>query len=199
MNRRLFCTALATLPLSSCLIFGEKPWKVGVCDWNIKTLGMPAGFKVARELGLDGIQLSYTPRHEVFDLRDAKAQELYLAESEKHQIEIASMAMGVFNQKPFSTDPDSFLWADECLEIMRGLNQKIVLFAFFGKGDIKDRPDLQRNVIDRLRKLAPKAEKYGMTIGLETWLSKEEHMHILDSVGSNSIKVYYDTANMLRK
>ena len=56
-----------------------------------------------------------------------------------------------------------------------------------------------RKVIDRLKKLAPKAEKYGLTIGLETWLNKEEHMYILDSVGSNSVKVYYDTANMLRK
>ena len=160
---------------------------------------MPAGFKVARELGLDGIQLSYVPRHEIYDLREKNTQQVYLLESEKYDIEIASMAMGIFNQKPFATDLDSLQWADECLDILHSLNQKIVLFAFFGKGNIKGQAKLQQNVISRLKELAPKAEKFGLTIGLETTLNKEEHMNILDSVGSNSVKVYYDTANMDRQ
>ncbi|MCM8532736.1 MAG: sugar phosphate isomerase/epimerase [Lentisphaeraceae bacterium] len=196
MNRRLFCSSLATLPFTSCMTSEPKSFKVGVCDWNIRATGVPDAFVKAKEIGLDGIQLSYVPRHKDYDLRQKSVQQMYLKQAKKNNIEIASMAMGIFNKKPFSTDEDSAVWADECLDIMLGMNQKLVLFAFFGKGDIKGNPELQKKVISRLKALMPKAEKHGLTIGLETWLNQEEHMHILDAVGSDSVKVYYDTANM---
>lgn len=196
MNRRLFCSGLATLPFASCMTSEPKDFKIGVCDWNIRSMGVPEAFSKTKEIGLDGIQLSYVPRHQDYDLRQKSVQQMYLQQAKKNNIEIASMAMGIFNKRPFSTDEDSAIWADECLDIMLGMNQKLVLFAFFGKGDIKGKPELQKKVISRLKALMPKAEKHGLTIGLETWLNQEEHMRILDAVGSESVKVYYDTANM---
>ncbi|MCM8536611.1 MAG: sugar phosphate isomerase/epimerase [Lentisphaeraceae bacterium] len=196
VNRRLFCSGLATLPFASCMTSEPKDFKIGVCDWNIRSMGVPEAFSKTKEIGLDGIQLSYVPRHQDYDLRQKSVQQMYLQQAKKNNIEIASMAMGIFNKRPFSTDEDSAIWADECLDIMLGMNQKLVLFAFFGKGDIKGKPELQKKVISRLKALMPKAEKHGLTIGLETWLNQEEHMRILDAVGSESVKVYYDTANM---
>jgi L-ribulose-5-phosphate 3-epimerase len=71
-----------------------------------------------------------------------------------------------------------------------------VLLAFFGRGDIKGRPERQQEVIRRLKKVAPKAEEAGVVLGLETWLSADEHQRVLDAVGSPAVQVYYDTANM---
>lgn len=173
-------------------------FKIGVCDWNIKAKGLIHSFEVAKELGIDGVQVSYEPRHPQVDLRKTDTQKAFLQASRQNNVEIASMAMGIFNKHPFATHDQAPLWSDECLDIMKGMGQKLVLFAFFGKGDIKNKPDLQLKVIERLKELAPKAEKLGLTIGLETWLNHEEHMYILDAVGSNAIKVYYDTANMLK-
>ncbi len=34
-----------------------------------------------------------------------------------------------------------------------------------------------------------------MTLGVESWLSAEEHMAILDKVGSSAVQVYYDMGN----
>ena len=34
-----------------------------------------------------------------------------------------------------------------------------------------------------------------MTLAVESWLSAEEHMAILDRVGSPAVQVYYDVAN----
>jgi sugar phosphate isomerase/epimerase len=106
------------------------------------------------------------------------------------------MAMGIFNQRPFMTEPDAEKWVTQCLEFMPELKQKVVLMAFFGKGDMKDKPEMQKLAIERLKRLAPIAEKKGLTLGLETWLGMEDHMRILDAVGSNAVKVFYDTANM---
>jgi sugar phosphate isomerase/epimerase len=43
--------------------------------------------------------------------------------------------------------------------------------------------------------VAPKAEKAGVILGIESWLSAEEHMAIIDAVGSPNLQVYYDVAN----
>lgn len=201
MNRRKFITIAGMSSLYPCLqTMAEEEqthhYKIGICDWHIQSLGDPKAFQLASEFGLDGIQLTYQPLHEKNNLLDKDVRKLFLEESAKHKVEIASMAMGILNQQPFATDPNAEKWVAQCMEIMIELKQKVVLLAFFGNGDIKDKPELQKLVIERLKKLTPFAEKNGLTLGLETWLNKEEHMHILDSVGSESVKVYYDTANM---
>ena len=50
-------------------------------------------------------------------------------------------------------------------------------------------------MIRRLKEAAPKAEAAGVTLGIESWLSADEHLDILHRVGSPAVKVYYDVAN----
>ncbi|TQO39759.1 xylose isomerase-like TIM barrel protein, partial [Arenibacter algicola] len=49
--------------------------------------------------------------------------------------------------------------------------------------------------IRRLKKVSRKAEDNGIILGIESWLSAEEHMEIISAVGSPNVKVYYDVAN----
>ena len=37
-----------------------------------------------------------------------------------------------------------------------------------------------------------------MVLGIESWLSADDHLRILDAVGSPAVQVYYDVANMHR-
>jgi len=104
--------------------------------------------------------------------------------------------MGVLNHVPYSSSPEVEQWVEQCIETMQKMQQKIVLLAFFGHGDIKDKPELIQEVIRRLKKVAPQAERAGVVLGLETWLNADEHLRILDAVGSPAVQVYYDTANM---
>jgi len=80
--------------------------------------------------------------------------------------------------------------------VMAKMGQRIVLLAFFGNGDINGKPDLQDEVIRRLRKIAPKAEAAGVILGIESTLNVDDHLRILDGVGSPAVQVYYDVANM---
>ena len=50
-------------------------------------------------------------------------------------------------------------------------------------------------MVCRLKLFAPKAEKAGVILGIESWLSAEEHVAIIERVGSTSVQVYYDVAN----
>lgn len=203
MNRRKFLTIAGMSSLYPCLEAMAEPnsahqYKIGIVDWHINAKGDPKAFQIASEAGLDGIQLSYIPNSEKHDLMKKEVRQNFLDESAKHNVAINSMAMGIFNPMPFATTPDAEKWVSQCLDIMTELKQKVVLLAFFGKGDIKDKPELQKLTIERLKRLAPLAEKKGITLGLETWLNMEEHMKILDAVGSDAVKVFYDTANMTK-
>ena len=201
MDRRTFIslTSLTAASRSFGKTPGDRaPFKIGITDWGLKATCDPKAFQLAKECGLDGIQLSFVPEHKERDLTKREVLDGFIAEAKKHEIEVASMAMGVFNGRPFATTPKAEDWVSQCFEIMVTLKQKVVLLAFFGKGDLKNLPDQQKLVIERLKKLAPLAEKKGIQIGLETWLNKEEHMSIIDGVGSEAVKVYYDTANMTK-
>ena len=43
--------------------------------------------------------------------------------------------------------------------------------------------------------MAGRAEKRGVVLGIESWLSAPDHIRILDAVGSPYVQVYYDLAN----
>jgi L-ribulose-5-phosphate 3-epimerase len=175
---------------------GQRRFKIGACDWSIGRRGQPSALAVAEEIGLDGVQVSFGEPDGQFDLRKEGVRRQYQQAAKEHGVEIASLGMGVLNSVPYSSSPDAERWVGQCIEVLPKLDQKIVLLAFFSQGDIKDKPELQEEVIRRLKKVAPKAEKAGVIIGLETWLSADEHLRILDAVGSPSVQVYYDTANM---
>lgn len=150
----------------------------------------------ARELGLDGVQVSFGKPGGPSDLRQPAVRQQYQEAASRYGVEIASLAMGVLNDVPYSADPDAERWVEQCVDIMPTLGQKIVLLAFFGAGDIKDKPQAQQAVIQRLKGVAPRAEKAGVVLGLETWLNADEHLRILDAVASPAVQIYYDTANM---
>jgi sugar phosphate isomerase/epimerase len=82
---------------------------------------------------------------------------------------------------------------------MQALGVKVVLLAFFGKGDLVDDAAGVDEVVKRLKKVAPKAEKAGMVLGLESWLSAEATMRILERVGSPALQMYYDVANSTQR
>jgi sugar phosphate isomerase/epimerase len=75
------------------------------------------------------------------------------------------------------------------------MRQKIILLAFFGNGDLKNDAAGTDAVVGKLKNVAAKAEKAEVTLAVESWLSAEEHIAILDRVNSPAVQVYYDVAN----
>ena len=78
---------------------------------------------------------------------------------------------------------------------MAKMGQKVVLIAFFGKGDINGKPDLQAKVIEKFKRAAPLAEKAGVILGIESWMNAADHLRMIDAIGSPTVQVWYDVAN----
>ena len=177
----------------------QRAFKIGACDWSIGAMGRLTALRTAAKLGLDGAQVSFGKPGDGDDLRKEETRAQYAEACKKYGIEIASLGMGVLNNVPLATSDDAEKWVGECIEIMPKMNQKRVLLAFFAAGDVKDKPGAEKAVIERLKRLAPKAEKAGVTLGFESWLNAADHMRIIDAVGSPALKVYYDVCNMTDK
>jgi L-ribulose-5-phosphate 3-epimerase len=207
LSRRTFlrqtaCGAIAASSLSNLLSTdanakeSRTQYRIGACDWSIRERGNPKAFEVAKQIGLDGVEVSFGKPGDEFDLRKPAVREQYLAAAEKTGKQIASLAMGILNQVPYATDPDAEQWVADVVPVMAQLKVKVCLMAFFSNGDIQGDRAKQDQVIKRLRRVAPAAENAGVVLGIESWMDADEHLRIVEAVNSPAVRVYYDVANM---
>ena len=152
------------------------------------------------------MQVSFSTPGSDFDLRDKKVRQQYYKRVDKTGIRLASLGMGILNKMPLATNPEAIGWVGAAIDAMAAMEKeqpdkvtKICLLAFFGKGDINGKPELMDKVIAKLKTIAKKAEDNGVVFGIESLLSADDHLKIIDGVGSKAIQVYYDSANSLRK
>jgi sugar phosphate isomerase/epimerase len=177
----------------------KRGFKIGVCDWMTGKGGNPDVLRICAELGLDGAMVSFGAPGGQFDLRKPEARDAWAEASKKHGTVISSLGMGCLNDIPYKSDPRTEEWVSDAIDAAKAVGVKVILMAFFSKDDLKGDKAGTDEVIKRLKKIAPKAEKEGVILGVESWLSADEHLYILDGVGSPAVQVYYDVGNSTSK
>ncbi len=172
-------------------------FRIGACDWTIGKRANPESFAVAKNIGLDGVQVDFggDANSEELPLFDTELQQRCRAEAQKQEMRIASLAMGVLNNVAYKSDPRAERWVEKAVDVASAMRARIILLAFFGNGDLKKDKAGTDAVVEKLKKVAPKAEQARVTLGIESWLSADEHMDIINRVGSRAIRVYYDVGN----
>ena len=169
--------------------------RLGVCDWTIGKSGDPAALGLAGTLGLDGVQVSLVPKGDSLAFIDPALRRAYLEAMERTGVAIVSFAIGDLNDVPLKSDPRAEKWLGQGIEIAAVMDVKIILVPFFGKGDLKNDPTGLDAAVAALKRLAPAAEKAGVILALENWLSAGENLKIIERVGSPAVRVYYDVGN----
>ncbi|MFD2932175.1 sugar phosphate isomerase/epimerase family protein [Spirosoma flavum] len=169
--------------------------KIGACDWSIGPAGDINAFNVAKQIGLDGVQVSLNTASDHEHLRNPDTQQAFNNAARRAGVQIGGLAIGLLNEIPYKSDPRSEVWVQDSVDVAKALGVKKILLAFFSKNDLKNDPQGTKVVIERLKAVAPKAEKAGVVLGIESWLSAPEHLAILEAVGSPAVKVYYDVCN----
>jgi sugar phosphate isomerase/epimerase len=173
----------------------RRRFRIGACDWSIGKMCEPAAFELAREIGLDGVQVSLGTEKNGMHLRQAEVQKAYREAAKATGLEVGSLAIGEMNNIPYKSDPRTIEWVSDSIDVCRAMGCRVVLLAFFYHGDLKGDAAGTGEVVRRLKEVAPKAEKAGVVLGIESWLSAEEHEDIIQRVGSSAVQVYYDVAN----
>jgi L-ribulose-5-phosphate 3-epimerase len=170
-------------------------FKIGACDWSLGKMDDPGAFELAKEIGLDGVQVSLGTEANDMHLRRSEVQAKCKQAAKATGLEVASVAIGELNSIPYKRDPRTVLWVEDCIDVCRALGVRVILLAFFGNDDLRDDVAGIDEVVRRLKAVAPKAEKAGVALGIESWLSAEKHLEIIDRVGSSAVRVYYDVCN----
>jgi len=174
----------------------KEPWKIGICDWDLRARGRIGSFAVAKELGFEGVQVTYHP-----DGTDSLAvkenRPKYLAAAKENGVAIASFCIGHLNQEPLATTREAEGWVADCLEAMEEMEVEQVLIPFFGNGNMEEHKDQQPFVIEKFKRLAPIAERKKKILAIESYLTAEDHIKMIEAIGSDAVKVYYDTRNSL--
>jgi sugar phosphate isomerase/epimerase len=188
--------SLAPLLVSGELAsFRKKGFRIGACDWSLGKSSDPAAFGLAKDIGLSGIMVNMGSAQNDLHLRKKEVQDLFLRTSKESGIAISSIAIGELNNVPYKSDPRTEQWVYDSIDVAERLGVTVILLAFFSKNDLRNDEAGMKEVISRLKKVSGKAEKKGITLGIESYLDAAGHMRIIDAVGSSSVKVYYDFRN----
>jgi sugar phosphate isomerase/epimerase len=150
---------------------------------------------VAREIGLKGIQVNLGSDKNNMHMREVSRQDAYLSESLRTGVEISSLAIGELNNVPYKSEARTEEWVWDSVDVAKKFGVRVVLLAFFSKNDLRGDEAGKKEVIRRLKMVGPKAENMGITLGIESYLTAEEHMDIIEKVGSKGVKVFYDFRN----
>jgi len=189
------CGAVLSAEFEALYAGGAPRFSIGACDWSLGMRAKTGALELARRLGLDGAQISMGSVDNDLHLRRPEVQQAYRGVAEANGVRIGGVALDLMNQVPYKSDPRTVQWVSDSIDVARALNVRVVLLAFFEKGDLRNDPEGQAEVVRRLKAVAPKAEKSGVILGIESWLSAADHLRIIDAIGSPHVQVYYDVAN----
>ena len=173
----------------------KKKYRIGACDWSIGKDSEVEALALAKKIGLDGVMVSLGNVANNMHLRQKEIQKAYLQAAKRYGVKVASIGIKELNDVPYKSEPETEEWVNDSIDVAQALGCKVILLAFFGKGDLRGDETGISEVIRRLKIVAPKAEKAGVILGIESWLSADEHLRIIDAIGSKNVRVYYDVRN----
>jgi sugar phosphate isomerase/epimerase len=174
-------------------------FKIGACEWSLGKSD-PSCFQLAKEIGVDGVQVNMGSQRNDMQLRKPAVQQAYLAAARAAKLEIASLAMAETNQVPLKRDPRAAQWLADSIGVAQALGVRIILLGCFYAGDLQmSNTEEIDHFVKVFRDVAPQAEKAGMILGIESYLSADDNLRLLERIGSPAVKVYYDVGNSTDK
>ncbi len=213
ITRREFvrgAAASAMVPLSTRPLPAQAPsavmpaagpgLRIGMTDWNLGKRGDISKIALAREIGLDGIQVSLIfPEDGTPHLRQPATQAAFRQAALEHGVQICSLAIGNPGKArlPFHTNPAAAILLVEAVEVARNLGTTNILLPILGDSHINMASAREVDTfVAVMKEIARYAERAGVVIALEDWISAEDNLRILDAIGSDAVGVYYDARNI---
>ena len=191
-------------PVETKETLNPQPVRVGMTDWNLGQRGDITKVALAREIGLDGIQVSvqYPTDGKTPTVRDDKTQEAFRRAALENGVQICSLAIGNpgKSRMPMHTSPAFAILLVEAVEIAHNLGTNNILLPILGDSHIDMTNQGQVDTfIATMKEVARYGEKYGVVVGLEDWISAEDNIKLIDAVGSDYVASYYDAHNIVSR
>lgn len=196
--KRLFITLLILtagiiVPES---VLAQQRYQIGVCDWMVLKRQKLGEFKLAKELGCDGIEMDMGGLgvRNSFDNKmcDPKMVKLFNHTADSFGIKVGAVAMSGFYGQSFAKK-ESWRWLiQDCLNTMDAMGAKVAFLPLGGCGNNwTDSLPLRQQIVWRLHEIGEMAKARGKVIGIDTPLDAEGNIKLLDEINSEGIKIFY--------
>ncbi|MCY2991451.1 MAG: sugar phosphate isomerase/epimerase [Planctomycetota bacterium] len=157
------------------------------------------GLDDAKKAGLDGVEIGVGSPADRLHIADPAVRQQYQDKMKETGLVISSFMMGLLNSCPLASDPRAPAWLEQSIDAAQDLGAKVILVAFFGKGNLLEAGRVKQAdvevVVQRLKAAAPRAKAAGVILGIENTLTAQQNAEILDRIGHESVRLYYDVGN----
>lgn len=195
-NKVLCITLLFGGLLLSEVMMAQKRYQIGVCDWMVLKRQKLGEFKLARELGCDGLEMDMggLGKRDSFDnkIRQPEMARLFRHTADSLEIKVGAVAMSGFYGQSFAAK-QSWKWlVEDCLNTMQTMQAKVAFLPLGGCGkDWTEKTATRKEIVFRLHEAGEMAAKRGMVIGIDTPLDAKENKKLLKEIDSPGIKIFY--------
>ena len=195
-NKVLCITLLFGGLLLSEVMMAQKRYQIGVCDWMVLKRQKLGEFKLARELGCDGLEMDMggLGKRDSFDnkIRQPEMARLFRHTADSLEIKVGAVAMSGFYGQSFAAK-QSWKWlVEDCLNTMQMMQAKVAFLPLGGCGkDWTEKNAIRKEIVFRLHEAGEMAAKRGMVIGIDTPLDAKENKKLLKEIDSPGIKIFY--------
>lgn len=174
-------------------------YKIGIVEWAFPFPG-PYGLKIAAELGIQGMELDFGDYETGYRLSNPRIRKAYLDCGREYGVDFPSIALNALNAHGMSNDRSSADGMIAIETIQRGIETAqtmeipVVQLPSFDNGDIRTETDFY-NTCEKVRYACDLVEGTNITIAVENVLDAGQTRKMLQEVGSDHLKVFYDTQN----
>ncbi len=178
------------------MVAAQKRYQVGVCDWMVLKRQKLGEFKLAKELGCDGLEMDMggLGRRDSFDnkMRQPEMARLFHHTADSLGIKVGAVAMSGFYGQSFAKK-QSWQWLiEDCLNTMDLMDARVAFLPLGGCGNNwTDSLPLRREIVSRLHVAGEMARSRGKVIGIDTPLDAKENKKLLREINSRGIKIFY--------
>lgn len=204
LTRIFFAIPLVFLMIShgkSQSVKKDERYKIAVIDLMILKRQKISALPLTKEIGSDGLEIDMggLGNRETFDnkLADPEIRKQYLEKARELNLEFCSLAMTGFYAQSFAKREGVDKMVRDCIATMKQMHIKVAFLPLGVQGDLVKNPELRPLIVERLKQIAPVAEREGVVIGIETALDATEEVKLLKEIGSKSVQIYFNFSNPL--
>ncbi|MCX6876100.1 MAG: sugar phosphate isomerase/epimerase [Verrucomicrobia bacterium] len=172
------------------------PTKAGI---RIGARHFGSDFAAAKRAGMDGLELGVGGPAERLSIADPATRQKIKDGMQASGLATSSFSLDLLNGHPLFSAPQAPAWVEQSIAAAQDVGAAGLLVPFFGEAHLLQGKDWKNDALDalvvRLKALAPKAQAAGVCLGIECSLSAKQYLELLDRVGSEAVKAYYDIGN----
>jgi sugar phosphate isomerase/epimerase len=176
-------------------------YKISVCDIMLLKRQKLGAIKLAKEIGVDGVEvdmggLGNRPQFEN-QLADETIRLQFENNAKDAGVAFSSLAMTAYYAQSFADHPAADRTIEQWIETATAMNIRVGFLPLGVRGDINDAV-IRGKIVNRLKNWGPRIERAKLVLGLEANTDATGYNQLLEEIASPAVQVYFNFQSPLK-